>query len=118
MRRSPGLPSTYSKSNRNGIVAEGYAELDIAEGLHITGEVLYAQMGFEASAPANLLVGPNIGGSVDQTEKVDYIDVPISLKYKFQILESDVRPYIFGGPSFGLNVSSKTPTELSGQIAQ
>jgi opacity protein-like surface antigen len=115
---SPDLPAQYSKSNRTGILAGGYAEFGVAEGLYITGEVLYAQMGMKYSAPANVLTGYNISGSADVTEKVDYIDVPISLKYKFPIPESVVRPYVFGGPSVGYNVSAKVLTELSGQLAQ
>jgi hypothetical protein len=123
---SPDLPAGYSKSNRNGILAGGYAEFGIAEGLYITGEALYAQMGIKYSVPANLavppdllaLVGGNISGSADFTEKLDYILVPISLKYKFPIPESIVRPYVFGGPSIGFNLSSKEVQELSGQLAQ
>jgi opacity protein-like surface antigen len=114
---SPDLPSGYSKSNRSGIVAGGYAEVGVAEGLYITGEVLYAQMGMKYSASASSLGAP-VSGSADVTEKVDYIDVPISLKYKFPIPESIVRPYVFGGPSFGFNVGSKTLQEISGQLAQ
>jgi opacity protein-like surface antigen len=116
---SPDLPAEYSKSNRNGILAGGYAEFGIAEGLYITGEVLYAQMGLKYSASASSLGAPaGVSGSADVTEKVDYVDVPISLKYKFPIPESIVRPYVFAGPSFGYNVSSKTLQEISGQLAQ
>jgi opacity protein-like surface antigen len=114
---SPDLPAQYSKSNRNGILAGGYAEFGVAEGLYITGEVLYAQMGLKYSASGTSL-GVPVSGSADITQKVDYIDVPISLKYKFLTPESIVRPYIFAGPSFGYNVSSKTLQEISGQLAQ
>lgn len=114
---SPDLPSTYSKSDRSGILAGGYAEFGVAEGLYITGEVLYAQMGLKFSVPASSL-GVPVSGSADVTQKVDYIDVPISLKYKFPIPESSVRPYVFGGPSFGFNVNSKTLEEFSGTLAQ
>jgi opacity protein-like surface antigen len=115
---SPDFPTGYSKSNRTGILAGGFAEFGIAEGLYITGEVLYAQMGLKVSVPASVAAGVAIGGTVDATEKSDYIHVPISLKYKFPIPESIVRPYVFAGPSISLNVSSKFLTEYSGQIAQ
>jgi opacity protein-like surface antigen len=111
---SPDLPSGYSKSTRNGVVAGGYAEVGIAEGLYVTGEVLYAQMGLKVASPAN----PFVGGTVNGTQKSDYIHVPISLKYKFPIPESIIRPYVFGCPSISFNVSSKVVTEYSGQIAQ
>jgi opacity protein-like surface antigen len=114
----PDFPANYSKSNRNGIVAGGYAEFGIAEGLYITGEVLYAQMGAKLSVPASVVAGVAIGGTVDVAEKADYIHVPISLKYKFPIPESIVRPYILVGPSVSFNVSSKVLTEYTGQIAQ
>jgi opacity protein-like surface antigen len=114
----PDFPTQYTKSNRNGILAGGYAEFGIAEGLFITGEVLYAQMGAKLSVPASVAAGVAIGGTVDVTEKADYIHVPLSLKYKFPIPESIVRPYIFVGPSVSFNVSSKVLTEYTGQVAQ
>jgi hypothetical protein len=114
----PDFPTEYSKSNRSGILAGGFAEFGIAEGLFITGEVLYAQMGVKLSVPASVLAGVPVGGSVDLTVKGDYVHVPISLKYKFPIPESIVRPYIFVGPSVSFNVSSKVLTEYTGQIAQ
>jgi opacity protein-like surface antigen len=114
---SPDLPTGYSKSNRSGILAGGYAEFGIAGGLYVTGEVLYAQMGLKASAPVSLLGAP-VGGTVNATQKSDYIHVPISLKYKFANPGSIVRPYVFGGPSISFNVSSKVVTEFSGQITQ
>jgi opacity protein-like surface antigen len=115
---APDVLPQYSKSNRSGILAGGFAEFGIAEGLYITGEVLYAQMGVKLSVPASVLAGVPVGGSVDLTDKSDYIHVPISLKYKFPIPESIVRPYIFVGPSVSFNVSSKVLTEYTGQIAQ
>jgi opacity protein-like surface antigen len=114
----PDFPTQYTKSNRNGILAGGYAEFGIAEGLFITGEVLYAQMGAKLSVPASVAAGVAIGGTVDVTEKADYIHVPLSLKYKFPIPESIVRPYILVGPSVSFNVSSKVLTEYTGQVAQ
>jgi opacity protein-like surface antigen len=115
------FPTDYSKSNRSGILAGGFAEFGIAEGLFITGEVLYAQMGVEVSAPI-LVTTPfspdPVSGTVNVKEKADYIHVPISLKYKFPIPESIVRPYIFVGPSISFNVSSKTLQEYSGQVVQ
>jgi hypothetical protein len=114
---SPDFPSGYSKSNRTGVVAGGYAEFGVAEGLYLTGEVLYAQMGLKVSVPANLLGAP-VSGTVEATEKSDYIHVPVSLKYKFLIPESSVRLYVFGGPSISFNVSSKEVAEYPPQLAQ
>ena len=114
---SPDLPSGYSKSNRNGILAGGFAEVGIAEGLYITGEVLYAQMGLKAEGSVSG-IGLPVSGTVSATQKADYIHVPVSLKYKFTIPESKIRPYVFGGPSVSFNVSSKLVTEFSGQITQ
>jgi opacity protein-like surface antigen len=117
----PDFPTEYSKSNRSGILAGGFAEFGIAEGLFVTGEVLYAQMGVEVSAPILVTTpfGPEpVSGTLNVKEKADYIHVPISLKYKFPIPESIVRPYIFVGPSISFNVSSKTLQEYSGQVVQ
>jgi opacity protein-like surface antigen len=121
---SPDLNTLFSKSNRSGILAGGYAELGIVDGLYITGEVLYAQMGFKYSVPNSVIAaiasayGLSISGTADVTRKADYIHVPISLKYEFPIPESIVRPYVFGGPSISFNVSSKQVVELSGQLTQ
>jgi len=114
---SPDLPTGFSKSNRNGFVAGGYADFCIVDGLCITGEVLYLQAGLKAEGQASSL-DPRVTGTVTATQKADYIHVPVSLKYKFPIPESAVKPYLFAGPSVSFNASSKLLTEYSGQIAQ
>jgi opacity protein-like surface antigen len=98
----PDLLSGYSKSVRTAIAVGGAAEFGVAEGLFVTGEALYAQRGVKVSVQ-----NPFGGGNIDGTFKLDYIYIPVSLKYKFNIPDSKVTPYIFGGPSIAFNTKSE-----------
>jgi opacity protein-like surface antigen len=104
----PDLPSGQSKSMRTAIAAGGYAEFGVAEGLFITGEVLYAQRGIKVS-------GTEGGVRFEGTAKLDYFYVPLSLKYKFKVPDSKVTPYIFGGPSLAFNSKAEVEIEAQGQ---
>jgi opacity protein-like surface antigen len=93
---SPDLPAGVSKSNRTGIVGGGYAEFGVAEGVFITGEVLYLQGGLKETF-----------GSTEGTGKFDFLVIPISAKYKFNIENSMVKPFIFAGPNIGLRMKAE-----------
>ncbi len=98
---NPDLPSGVSKSSRTGLAAGIYAEFGIAEGLAITAEGLYSQEGVKLSA----------GGS-DETWKVDFVKVPVNLKYAFNVPNSTVKPFVFGGGHVGF--VAKGETEFGG----
>jgi opacity protein-like surface antigen len=94
---TPDLPSGVSKSFRTGIDGGLFAEFGVAEGVFVDAEVLYQQGGLKVSA-----------GGADATTKIDEILIPISLKYKFTMQGSNVRPYIFGGGNVGFNAKGES----------
>ncbi len=98
---SPDLPSGVSKSMRTGLAAGIYAEFGVAEGLSISAEGLYSQEGVKLSA----------GGS-DETFKVDFIKIPVNLRYAFNIPNSTVKPFIFGGGNVGITAKGEVETTL------
>ncbi|HEX9251119.1 MAG TPA: porin family protein, partial [Ignavibacteriaceae bacterium] len=55
------------------------------------------------------------GYSYDAEMKLDYIEVPLLLKFLIPIKDSGVKPAIFAGPSIGFNMSAKTKVEAGGQ---
>lgn len=47
--------------------------------------------------------------------KLDYVEIPLLLKFLIPIKDSGVRPTIFAGPSIGFNMSAKSKVEAGGQ---
>ncbi len=93
---TPDVPSNVSKSFRTGLAGGLYGDFGVAEGFFIDAEVLYQQGGIKLSS-----------GGTDVTVKIDDINVPVSLKYKFAMQGSNVKPYIFGGGDIGFNVKAE-----------
>ena len=93
---SPDLPSEVSKSMRTGFAAGGYGEIGVAEGLFVTLEALYAQGGVKLTA-----------GGADETTKFDFIQIPVSLKYKFNLEGSTVKPFVFAGGDLGITAKAE-----------
>jgi Outer membrane protein beta-barrel domain len=55
------------------------------------------------------------GFSYDAEIKLDYIEVPLLLKFLIPIKGSGIKPAIFAGPSVGFNLSAKSKIEAGGQ---
>jgi hypothetical protein len=51
----------------------------------------------------------------DLTISLDYIEVPLLLKFIIPIKGSNIRPSIFAGPSVGFNTTAKSKVEYQGQ---
>ena len=80
-------------SNRTGFIGGLYVTFHIASGFGIEPEALYSQQG--AKDKAN-----------DLTVKLDYVQVPVLLRYDFPT-HAPARPYLIAGPSFGFKASCK-----------
>lgn len=96
---NPDLAADESKSMRTGLAAGGYGEIGVAEGLFVTLEALYVQGGVKVTR-----------SNVEFTDKLDVIDIPLSLKYKFAIEGSPVKPFIFAGGDLGIVAKAETET--------
>jgi hypothetical protein len=55
------------------------------------------------------------GYSYEAELKLDYLEIPLLLKFLIPIKDSNVRPTVFAGPSFGFNMSAKSKVEAGGQ---
>lgn len=55
------------------------------------------------------------GYSYEAEMKLDYIEVPLLLKFLIPLKGSSIKPAIFAGPSIGFNMSAKTKVEAGGQ---
>lgn len=94
-----------------------FAEIPIGEGFSFRPEVGFARRG---SKITNLNVGNliNLEGiwgtilnnSLEPRVRLDYIDVPLVIKYKFATSEYG-NAYLFGGPNFGFLVNSNIMVE-------
>ncbi len=93
---NPDLPSEISKSMRTGLSAGGYGEIGVAEGLFVTLEALYTQGGVKLSE-----------AGAEATTKFDFIQIPLSLKYKFNLEGSSVKPFIFAGGDLGITAKAE-----------
>jgi hypothetical protein len=99
------LPSMEPK-NRTGFTAGLSYKAGFIPILAIQMEVLYTQKGavYELSLPAAFG-----GGSGKGTFKLDYVDIPVLVKFNLPV--PVVSPYIEGGVSYSILVSSKFKAE-------
>ncbi|MCP9610777.1 porin family protein [Coprobacter tertius] len=76
--------------------------------LGIDGAVMYTRKGAKFIATGDN--AGNIGNALEadaiqSTKKLDYIEIPVNLKYKIGL--PIIKPYIFAGPSFSFLVGNK-----------
>jgi hypothetical protein len=58
------------------------------------------------------------GYSITYTYSLDYIEIPVLLKFIIPIQGSAVHPAIFAGPAVGFNTTHKVKAEYEGQSAE
>jgi hypothetical protein len=106
-------PLVIEPKNKFGFVTGISYKIDLILGLSIQPEVLYIQKGaiYEPStiSLASIYPGASVDGKL--TMKLDYIDIPILVKYSLPI--PVISPYIVGGVSYGILVSAKTKFEAT-----
>jgi hypothetical protein len=54
-------------------------------------------------------------GGADLTISLDYIEVPILVKFIIPIQGSNIKPSIFAGPAIGFNMTAKSKVEFEGE---
>ena len=74
-------------------------------GFGLDGAVMYTRRGSELKFSDIVDAAGNVIGSNKSTTKLDYIEIPVNLKYKLGL--PLVKPYIFAGPSFAFLVGDK-----------
>jgi opacity protein-like surface antigen len=91
-----------SLSSRTGLMVGAFTEFAVAPGFSIQPEIFYIQKG------AKLVFGP-----ATATFKLDYVEIPLLAKYKFELTE--FTPYLFAGPNVGFRVQAEGVAEGYGE---
>jgi hypothetical protein len=83
---------------RLGFAGGMFVTLDLLPGLSIQPEVIFTQKGAAAE-----------DADVDWTLRLDYIDIPVLAR--LDVGAAGVRAYLFGGPSFNVNIRARTTVD-------
>jgi len=57
-------------------------------------------------------------GGADLTISLDYIEIPVLVKFIIPIEGSKIKPSIFAGPSIGFNMTAKSKVEFDGETQE
>jgi hypothetical protein len=104
---------SYDGSRRTGLVAGAYYTIRQSPTLGYQIEAHYVQRGKAFEFTGRDV--PGVGGaSVDDTFKLDYLDIPVLARFT-PGADGNVRPIIFVGPVFGFRLSAEMEVETMGQ---
>ena len=88
-----------------GLLAGVFLDVALNDVFSIEPEVLFSQKGAEVEGTGN-------NSELEGTFKLDYIEVPLLLKFKVPVSSAGFRPFLFAGPAVGFEVKC----ELDGEI--
>ncbi len=97
---------SISASNRTGWLIGGFVDVPLAKQVHFQPELLYSSKGATASSD---LVGTTGTGHL----RLDYLDIPLLVRFDVPMQGSNVVPFVYAGPQIGILLSAKdvfTPT--------
>lgn len=104
------LVSDVSTGRRSGYTVGGFLLFDFAGPFALQPELRYIQRGYSVDLTVS---GFGQEVSANGTLKLDYIDVPVLAR--LDIPSAGVTPHVFGGPTFGFNISAEEETEAAGE---
>lgn len=118
-------PLTKNYKSRTAITFGGFVELGITEKFSVQPELNYSQQGGirkgvqpitqPMSGLPPLPPGQYFYGDFKNTAKLNYLEVPVLLKYKFRS-KGKVRPFLNGGVYYGYLLNATTVTKGSSTI--
>ena len=94
--------------SKMGFAAGAFVNFDLGKGLSIQPELLYSQKGAKYSETID-------GESYTLSMNLDYVDIPVLVKYAFQMPDSALAPCLYAGPYFGFKASAKFKYDLAGE---
>jgi len=99
-----GLQGDYpiELKSLSGFRFGGFFTLDLGGGLQIQPEAYYAQKGASYESSSSIY---GIAYSIKGKLKLDYIEIPVLVKYVVQ--SASVEPFFYAGPYLGLKASAK-----------
>lgn len=93
-----------------GLVAGGFLMYSSLNHFGISGDLLYSQRGGKFE-------GNDRGTPLSFRQRVDYLEIPIALRY-FLTLSGNFRPNLFFGPSVAIPLGAKRVNQKFGNVAQ
>ncbi len=100
----PIADASITKGTRTGLAVGGIGELGLGSDFSLSVEALYQQGGYKLTGPTG-----------EATGKFDYIDFPLSGRYRLGFLGSPLTPYVLAGLNIGMNVNAKYEVDSAGQ---
>jgi len=95
----------YDLDSRTGLLAGAVLEYQTdAIPLEFEAGLYYSQKGAEGQYKETIIKGAYEGNA--GTFKLDYIEIPVLAKYRFQ-MEGSLSPYLMAGPYLELNIGSE-----------
>jgi hypothetical protein len=94
-----------------GIAAGVFLFHQLSPMFAIQPEVYYSMKGATDKEDFN-------GNTVDITLTLDYIEIPVLLKFLIPVQGANINPAIFVGPFIGINTTAKVKAEGNGQSAE
>lgn len=94
-------------NTQTGFVAGAYLKLNIARNLAIQPEILYSQKGSSGNVRT-------ASTTTKRDFKIDYIEIPLLLRYTFATGGSAV-PFVYAGPSIGFVTKAEVTFEAQGE---
>ena len=98
-------PTDIELDHRLGLLAGGFLDVRVNDVFSIEPEVLYSQKGAEVQGTGS---NSDLEGSV----RLDYIEVPLLLKFWVPVSNSGFRPFLFAGPAIGFEVNCTLEGEI------
>lgn len=95
-----------SADNRTGFLGGVYVTFHVTNTFAIQPEAVYSQRG----------ASEDLGTDASATFKMDYIDIPVLLRYDIPVV-GPIRPFFVAGPAFGLQVKCAVGVDGSGASA-
>ena len=98
-------PTDIELEHRLCLLAGGFLDVLMNDVFSIEPEVLYSQKGAEVE-------GTGSNADREGSVRLDYIEVPLLLKFWVPVSNSGFRPFLFAGPSIGFEVNCTLEGEI------
>lgn len=98
-------PTEVEYGYKAGVVAGGFLNYALSNGVSIEPQVLFSQKGADVD-------GTGANSALDGSIRINYIAVPVLLRFAFAMPNSSVRPFVFVGPEIAFKVGCTARGEI------
>ncbi|MGM0582816.1 MAG: porin family protein [Bacteroidota bacterium] len=104
------IDADYNFDSRTGINLGAFVDIPISNSsFSIQPEIIYSQKGTQDSGYA----GIDNNTWVEIVNKRDYLEIPVLLKYSYEI-SKNTHPFLTFGPYFGINMNTESEVTADG----